>query len=86
MLQGLINRINKSEYKGKLYPKMIIILPLSCKSPPVLPNKDGFEFVGYVPCTLSRSGNKERDYKNSIYNFTFKNPDAEDEVIQICFI
>jgi hypothetical protein len=73
---GLVERVQNSKHP-LCYPKMIIIIPRSCECPGDVHALDSnFTHVGYIPHSHTRSGNVQRDYRSSVYDFTYKNADG----------
>jgi hypothetical protein len=76
---GLPDRVRTSTKLPHCYPKMMIIIPRSCKCPADVHSLDpNFVHVGHIPYTHTRSGNVERDYKSSVYDFTYSRKDGKE--------
>lgn len=75
ILPGLDKRVIECRKFDPLpvYPKMVIILPVSCRCPEVMPEEENFKHLGYIDHKVSRAANKERCYKSTVYDFTFNN-------------
>jgi len=75
-------RIMQSSFPD-CFPKMLIIIPQSCFCPADVSKSDAkFQFAGHVGHRHTRCGNVQRDYKSSVYHFTFVNS----EKVKVCLL
>jgi hypothetical protein len=64
---------------------MLIIMPESCFCPPSIEEKGYIEHTDkYVVRVANRAGNKNRDYKSSLYRIIDKVQNGEVSVIEVC--
>jgi hypothetical protein len=85
ILKGMKSRISESEFNddtkhsGKMFSKVLVLLPESCFCPSTLTedDPDHFKHIGFIPFRANRAGNVARDYKSSVYEVT--NPDKPTE-------
>lgn len=78
VLPGFDERVKKlTRFPLPVYPKLVIVLPVSCRCPEMMPTEDDFRPIGYVKYKKSRAAIRERCYKNTVYNFQFKSRNGQ---------
>lgn len=74
----LDERVNKlTRFQLPVYPKLVIVLPVSCRCPEMMPTEDDFRQIGFVKYKRSRAAIRERCYKNTIYDFQFNSRNGQ---------